>query len=554
VKESLFLAICLAVFALCAEASDLPQRRRAGSRLEDCLDDGVVEKLVEKRVRRGTGRDAYNSEFGELEVTTRAENTEWTRVQEAETPDTTDVNIHIDFVPLKKMNTSEGSKFPTATINHFVTLLKPKLQALAEAHGAQYFSNIPFKGIRGTFRGASDPARLMVEVQAIYRRTLREYADDLRARGVLRPEDHPEDWFRGGIDHWVELAEKNAKAARTQTDENLLVTPEMADNRQRMDRAARSAEYYRDYFQKNFGNTEIMMMGENGLMHPTPRVFAVLKEARDGPDLFPRMLRAFRIARFSEQDAEWLFNYWKRLRETEPEPWKEEKVIANIDHAEHGGIVIDYRGWGAMNQSSHAGAIAGHTDGIAALQAARRGERTITQIIRGKVDALMEKFGTSGKVTGDDAYSNLYRDLNFRERKAAFEALAGDPRTSEIRATFVPAGVKPAERTAMGEHGNAIEKHLRKLLSEEIPVERLERLVFAMDMRAPRNGPALPELGYAEIGLLIANAPGLSRILPADLAVIRAKFPIAVERLNFELQAKRQRALYRADDRPPPTR
>lgn len=477
---------------------------------------------LEEKVTRSPQRQAFVDKYLHLQTSTYQERLEFMKLVDA--PKSKN-RIFIDFEnsQLKYLNDSLKDKdFITSVDNYAIKLISEKVQKLAVEN------KIPLKvsrlsdgkGVSLALEGPID-ARITQELSRISSETNKEIQKLLIDSKLVRESDEPEKWFKTGIGETIDEANLASRFSRGAAGENRayhFADPAVQENLGHIYEYAKnfsqdlgkepSLNRFMQTIQTANGPVKIpnLEFFENLRKYPTPeKLRNAIRLKYDGLEI-------------SENLATKALDYAKIVDDLNPKILVADQSVVTFRTTQSGGMVMDRKGMGAMNQESTAMAIAKSQNFGIFPTVNRMEEKTVTEKIDKERKQLKELIDADSR--GDDTVKD--KTYTLEEKRSLLKSdVAANRRT-----VFVPENTPDlATKQQLGTHGEGLEKILTDdVLLGKIPFEKQKQIRFGIDMRTT-------QLGDGQVDLLIQPMNGTT-LTPSERKIIQDSFNEAVKAFN----------------------
>lgn len=452
------------------------------------------------------GRRAVVREYAQRVTTTEAQNSEWMRLGSKVESDGRTTFLDVQNSSIKRLNDATDDKvLVSALTNKNLEIVSQRVSGvLKKFPGVEAVPYSDFKGIRYAFRpkppATSLPKGFDEELRAALEAGNQEFADFVRQAKVVGGSEDPGRWFSYGYGQTGDQANMAARYGRGQAGQNLLQNFSDPSVQAAMNASMQKAEGLRSGLASELGATKLWD-AEAGRSSLRTEVFELSRKAASARDLQTQIQRTTDVEVTLEQ-AQRILDYSRTLDEFSPGISVAKRQDASLTGAAHGGISIDFKGVGGQNLKETAEALAGSRNLPDAVARARLGESPVTEALRRREASVREavqevaaknNIPVQIRVSGDDMVVIPGRELTGAERQQIAQAIANKIDPSSIRMSSIPTGIPSARRAELAAAGENIEKQLRQNLQGQIPKEKLEKLLFAVDMQA-KNSEAVATL------------------------------------------------------------
>ncbi len=367
------------------------------------------------------------------------------------------------------------------------------------------------------------PATVQKELKEIFARVNGEYATYVRASD-LDVDGAVENWFRGGIGYTADEANAAARTSRelsTATNGNQMQTFENPEIQKSLNVYRRWAALQRNEI-INDPSMQPLLDGQ----FVKDDVLDIIKKSKNIAKARKR-LKAKYGAELSEAQTERIVLYNRMIDSFSPGNHIAERKVASLENAELGGVSADFTGLGARNRGATARALAEAKGLRNAIALARNGEQAVTEAFQ-KQSAdfadIINRYVDGSVLSGDDFVGSAKAVWTPEIKRKLVNEVAELKSPSAQRLAFISDGVAKKERNLLAAHGEAIEKVLREKLEGKIPYQKLEQVVFAVDMFGK-------SVGQGDVSLIIGEGK-LAGLSDKDQAAIRAAFKQAIREFN----------------------
>lgn len=455
--------------------------------------------------------------------------------------------IEVENAKLKELNDSLGDKNLVTSLNNlYKEIFNRRMRELAEETGGEVLVYSDFKAMRYSFNKSASP-ELLEKIDKVYKKTNAEFAERIKAQKLLRSTDpDPTKWFRAGYGKTADEASSAARYARREQGELSLsnfhdqkVSSHYATSLERTKNLHQSIE-------TKIGSTPLM----EGLSEGKGKALSLsswelIRKSKSAPELSKKMKARYGVS-IDENTSADILEYAHRIDEFSPHLRIATREVANLDGAAQGGLSVDFAGMGAKNQSELAKAIASSERFDDVISRARMSERGVTEAFRAQKNSLSDlihdtlhdrKKAVLTTCSGDDCVSLPASPLDFGDKVVLVDNIAKQKgRASGYRLSFIPPKVPAEARTAMGVHGETVEKYLRENLEGKLPQEALSNLIFAIDMDTTK-------LGSGRINLIVGKGSKYQLSTP-QRELIDAAFKDSVKGVNEGFKSNGIKAKY----------
>jgi hypothetical protein len=465
-----------------------------------------------------------------LDFTTTQQRIRWIQSALSTKPDDGHIFMDVDFSNLREVNTLYKDKnFNTAIGNKHKEILESVLSQILKKWNLEsstlFLSDYKSYRIDINFgkRSATDLRRLEHDLGLAFEAANQIFGFYLVGNNLIPSAHKPQDWFRGGIGKTADQANYAARVSRDILGRNKLRKFSDKEIQEHLQVSLKWSEVFRQELAFELRGTGLFQKLPNGAEIPTVETFELLRKLSD-----PEDLKAALIKKFSYQDpvVEFQLNKilstvfveklqtYKILVDTfSPSLMNAERKVASLESADHGGMVADFAGLGALNLFTTAEALTKSSDLDSMLINVRLSEQAVTlqfKRLLDEFDQIVRKYYDSTVSTGDDFVAILRGPLGLAQKKLLLNELANKTAESRKRIAFISDGVVKDDRNLLATHGESLEKEFRLQIEGKINPKKLNRILVGLDMRgqAVGNGGVkiilgLPQdlaLTFAEIG------------------------------------------------------
>lgn len=483
-------------------------------------------KPKEVKVTRSPQRQSFVDKYLHAETSTYQERVDF--IELTKLPKSKN-RVFVDFEnsQLKYLNdTIKDKDFVTSADNFYIKTMNDKLQKLAKD------SRPPLKVYRLTdgkggglaLEGKITPD-IIKEIQRLSGETNRDVTKYLLDNKLIRQEDEPHKWFKAGIGDTLDEANQASRISRGLYGEN-------------------QAYHYSDaVIQENLKPHlgQAKLFGEELASEPSISRFMQTVETSQGPKKVPnleffenlrkypnpqdfsRVMKAKYDVDISESLANKALDYAKIVDDLNPKILVADQSVVTFSDTAVGGMTMDRKGMGAMNQEATAIALTQSSNLDEFLKFNRVQEGVVTQKIEKEREQIKKVLGASSR--GDDTVL----DGSFTEKQKR-EILKSDVAANR-RTAWTPENTPDlATKQQLNTHGEGLEKVLTDdiLISENIlsriPFEKQKNIRFGIDMKTTT-------LGEGKVDLLVQPVNGVT-LTPSERKIIQDSFNEAVRVFN----------------------
>ncbi|MES2801449.1 MAG: hypothetical protein V4654_03070 [Bdellovibrionota bacterium] len=464
------------------------------------------------------------------QLTTYEQNSEWIRKASNIEPDGKSLFLIIENSVIKNLNdTSLDKDFITALTNKNIEL---NLNKILKKYNDVALPASDFKTLGFRF-DPKPPATQLPEgfkkdAMQILSEVNSEFADFVRANGFDKILGDPSNWFRSGFGRTADWAEVSARQARNQADNHTYDFDDPA-----VQEALKKDLYRIESLRSQIASDPTMKSLVDKSSGPATlktEVFEIVRKTNSAEELIVKV-RKLNGVDLSPSQAQRVIDYSKDVNTFSLSPRNPARENASITEAEFGGMTIDFKGLGAENLSETAKALARSKTPAQAAQEARLAERAVTArlnvhklTMRKTIQDIADKNGykIEIRVSGDDmVVIPKEKEFTPQIQQQISEALVRN--APPVRVSTIPAGVAKAERGKLAAIGEDFEKDLRVKLSGKIPRERLDQILFSVDMRVTPTGGKTAQLRTSTKNMFLS---------PEEKKMIDSAFANTIEEIN----------------------
>lgn len=488
--------------------------------------------------------------------------------------------LDIENSALKRLNDTIGDKsYVTALTNLHKDIVSTKLNKLLEKYPEveiEVYSD--FKSVRYAFTPKDLPPKikqhLSNDLDVVYKNANEEFANMLKQMEGIPASETPENWFQAGLGITADQAGQSARKARELNRSGEITT--FGQIEEVIMKEVKEVQNFTKGLDKNHPLYQVGLLEKTTEQTFTPAlpIFEVARKVSPptNEELKKFMAHYFRetgeelshvqagnrlkgqyLAKqlnekygstLSAREGEELFQYTNNLDSLSPGLWVKERVNANLNAAEFGGMSGDITGMGARNIRQVALDIqrANTNDPSKVIQQTRLGEMEVT----GTFDSIKRNFNNTVKevmqsrgisyldpCSGDDCVMVPKGPITKNDEVALVKAFARQDNPAQYRLSFIPPAVFRGDRTNLAVHGELIEKELRKNLlgigKGKIQAKELSQLTIATKMPGSINkGPVKLYVGLGKD----------SHLTEEQKSLIQERLKEAVSKVNKDLGAE----------------
>lgn len=429
-------------------------------------------------------RNSFKAKYAEYSPTTSAENEAWMLKAKQTKPKKGEYYFDVENSELKNLNdTFKDRDFATSLTNHHKKLLFDEIEELQKKYpGLVVDKYSDFKASRFMFSGEV-PGTLKTELDKLHQRVNQRYAIYLNEHGFDRKNDKANLWFRAGYGETADQATQASRFSRRMNDNKLY---SFNDSIVTLEQYLTKAEDKRRLLTENFSISSGVI--DQGTLHTD--AFDII---RKNPDNLAKakaeIQNRFALKTVSDDNIQRMHDYVREVDEFSAGIHVKERVFVTLADAHHGGMTADMVGLGAANMRETALALKNSKSVTEAIENSRKAEQKVTKEFevkkRSYEEALEEAVGRERIKTicsGDDCAAIPNFKLSESDKSKVVQEIA--KRDLKLRMSFIAPDIKDVSvRNQLGNHGEGIEKSFRTLLSSRMEPNKIEGLVFAMDMR-----------------------------------------------------------------------
>ncbi|MFG1492820.1 hypothetical protein ABMA75_04570 [Halobacteriovorax sp. ZH4_bin.1] len=491
----------------------------------------------------------FISKYEDFVLTGQELNSRW--IQNARASNAS-LYLDIENSALKRLNDTIGDKsLVTALTNAHKTIVATRINELLKKYpniDIEVYSD--FKSTRFAFvpkdLSSEIKAQLTKELNSVYQEANSEFADMIKTMDGISATENIRGWFQAGIGATADEAGQAAKRSRSVDRSGQVASFQKV--KFTIEDEVKSIVKYTDRLSQNHPLAKVGLIeriADQKSFVPTLEVFEVARKitgppSAQGESLANELNRRFG-SKLSIQDGQELMSYIKNLDSLTPGLWIKERVNANLNAANFGGMSGDITGMGARNIRQVAFDILNSDKHSPSdiVKATRAGEIKVTstfdqiktrfnQIVKDVLDERQIKY--SNACSGDDCVMIPSKELTAQDQIALVSKFASQENPSQYRLSIIPAGVKQSDRTNLAVHGELVEKHLRKILTGvgagKIKSSKLKNLTIATKMPT--------QIKHGQIDLIIGVKEEL-QFTSGEQALIQKALKESIEKVNKEL-------------------
>lgn len=454
--------------------------------------------------------------------------------------------LDVENSKLKELNdTLLDKNLVTSLNNRYKEILDQKIKDVRSRFGGRSEVYSDFKSIRYAFDGAVSP-QLRAELERAVQSANREFGEELAQMKLVRATDpNPATWFRAGAGETADEATAAARYSRAISGDRSIRSFSDPVLQEKISTTLSYTHLYRERLAEKFRGT--LMEGERGAETLSREAWEVIRKAKNDRELRSSLEATFGIKSLDAQAVSDLRTYTGLVDEFSPGLHIAKREVATLDTASAGGFSADFSGLGAENLKSTEMALARAKKLEEALRETRLEEQGVTSAFNQRKDKFQEVVASAlssrGHVlkticSGDDCVAIPTQALSAADKRSVIQALSKESENpSRIRLSFVGPQVKDASvRGVIAVQGETLEKSLRVNLQGRIPKDKLEGLLFGVDMHG-----SVP--GSGEVSLIIGRRNGLA-VTEKERSAIEAGFRQAIDSMNLAVSRNGTRGTY----------
>ncbi len=481
-----------------------------------------------------------------LDFTTTQQRMRWIQSALTTKPDDGHIFMDVDFSNLREVNTLYKDKnFNTAIGNKHKEILESVVNQILKKWNLEnstlFLSDYKSYRIDINFgrRSTTEVRKLEHDLGLAFEAANQIFGFYLVGNNLIPSAHKPQDWFRGGIGKTADQANYAARVSRDILGRNKLRKFNDKEIQEHLQVSLKWSEVFRQELAFELRGTGLFQKLPNGAEIPTVETFELLRKLSN-----PEDLKAALIKKFSYQDpiveiqlnkvlstvfVEKLQTYKILVDTFSPSLMNAERKVASLESADHGGMVADFAGLGALNLFTTAEALTKSPDIDSMLINVRLAEQGVTiqfKRLLDEFDQIVRKYYDSTVSTGDDFVAILIGPLGLAPKKLLLNELANKTSESRKRIAFISAGVLKDDRNLIATHGESLEKEFRLFIEGRVNPKKLSRLLVGVDTRGLNVGT-----GGVKIILGVPQDLNLSL---AEIGEVNSAFQKAVRKFNQE--------------------
>lgn len=445
--------------------------------------------------------------------------------------------LDVENAYLKKLNdTTKDKNFITSLTNKHKEIMFLKMKEFGLKNpGLEIIPYSDFKSTRFAFKGQI-PANLQDQLAGVFADANKDFTTVIRASSVVKAEDPIEDWFRSGLGQTADQANMAAKYSRSVEGQNILQNYSSPNIQEKLYTTKGRIENLRENIQKNFADKNQILEKIEGTEKYILKsdVIDVIRKS-DSTESARESMKKFYGVDVTESQALEMKNYISDVDQFNPGIRTAKREFANFSEATNGGLSADFAGMGASNLSGTGKALAKANDLDSAIKLTRLEEKRITQEFVQKKENFENKVNqylvskkhmgqTTINCSGDDCVVITAKNLDAKTKTELVQRLSRDDSPAGLRLAFIRDQIEdPATRNILASHGESVEKILRKKIAGEVPTEKLQKILFSVDVKGQN-------FGEGEMKLIIGNSQ--VQLTPAERQKIQTVFKDSVKELN----------------------
>ena len=408
-------------------------------------------------------------------------------------------------------------------------LLKHVAELEAKYPGMHFELYSDFKSVKIAIKGEKEFTpelgdQLREDLNSVFQKSNKEFATEMDKLKISVPAaGPPANWFLAGFGRNIDEASLAARRARSSTGESGILDYYSPKVREAMTSRLTEVESSRSALATS--STYKPLMDISGDI-PKQEVFDFVRKSKTDEELAAALKQHYGLIQFDAVDAAQLRGYVNGVDEFSPTLLIGKRENANLDAAINGGMSADFLGMGSANLQATAKALKGQKDLPAALQAARRGEQSVTTVFRAKMERFRQIVGGNVICSGDDCVREAVVAMTSSQKIEMVNAVAHDSSTRGVRMAFVGPAVRAEFRMQLAAQGESIEKALRKELAGKIVPKKLSKVTFGLDMETTK-------VNEGAVNLIIGKGE-LTRFSKNEQKEIEGAFARALKNINAD--------------------
>lgn len=478
-------------------------------------------KPKETKIARSPQRQQFIDKNLYLETSTYQERLDFMKLVDAQ-PSKNRVFIDFENSQLKYLNDSLKDKdFITSVDNFANNKMLEKLQKLAQEYKPPLkISKLSDgKGVSFAIEGELDPD-LFKELSQISNETNKETSKILIDSKLVRTTDEPQKWFKTGVGQTIDEANLASRFSRGAAGENKAYRFSDPAVQENLGTIYQFAKEFSKELSKEPSLSKFMQTVETseGLKKiPNLELFENMRKYPNVEDFQKAMKLKYEVD-ISETVAQKALDYAKIVDDLNPKILVADQSVVTFKSTTTGGMTMDRKGMGAMNQESTALAIAKSPSFNKFPTVNRQEEKIVTARIeeeRKKIKKALDADSRGDDTAKDDNYT-LERKREIIKSEVA----------ENRRIVFVPENTPDlATKQQLSTHGEGLEKVLTDdVLLGKISYKKQKQIRFSVDMKTV-------QLNEGKVDLIIQPTNGVT-LTPSERKTIRDSFNEAVQEFN----------------------
>lgn len=508
-------------------------------------------------------RYASRSEFVSAHLskvaTTPEQNRRW--IQLANSPEGKNYFfVDIENSKLKWMNdTWKDKDFATAVTNRYQNLLLQNLEEFQKKYpGIEIHPYSDFKSVRLAIKGPLNP-EMTKDLERVFLKSNQDLSQELRdsqlirARGIERPQDEPELWFRAGLGDTADHANMAARYSRIHPQASL----QSFNDPQLHQTLSSTLNEVKSLHQDLAQNPKLSSLRELSQTRSIPSFrseFYDLARKSSSPEELQAKLKRYHAVDLSLDEAREAKKYTDAVDRFSASLHLEKRQIPTVEGAKEGALSLDFAGLGGENLKHTADGLFKSQNLEEAIKQSRLAEQRVTQIFETRKkertqiisNYLSDKKGLKDlkiQCSGDDCIAIFPSRISLKDQRELIQRLSRTDQPAGVRVSFVGDKVSsPTDRALLANHGETLEKYTREALQSQIDSEKLRRITLGVVMQGDKAG-------QGPVRLLIGNSQ--VKLTPDELARLEQAFQQATQKLNHDLTRQSKTGLYQAFDLEP---
>lgn len=337
------------------------------------------------------------------------------------------------------------------------------------------------------------PVRISLEHEFL--KFTNDFSSFLSNRYLFRSTDHPEDWFRCGVGNTPDQAYLAARFSRKMAGKNRLIDFNLKSVQADF---ALTLQYTRNLAHsiQNIKAIEPLLepITDTAFQAPGQLFFEYARKAQSGDNL-KKDLQMIENIELTTDDADLLFEYAELIDSLNPKYFSIDQSVVSLADASEGGITLDKKGLGALNQVGTARAVIQATNPADFIFFNRNEELKITQSIIEYRQKIKDLF--NGSCRGDDCFIKGLPNMPISQ-------FLSHPLVKKERIVIIPANIpNPDHRTELSTQAESAEKIFAKTILRIMKRSAVSNLSWAVNVQSKilSSGP---------LGLIITQSNTLT--------------------------------------------